>query len=58
MDIVSWADTIKVYIAIEEIDWSIIMELIEKIEISECTNVDENKCQDITIYDNFVGNID
>ncbi len=56
-DISAWTRAIKKYTALEELDRSIVLELIDKIEVWQAKKVDNVKYPDITIYYKFVGKI-
>ncbi len=50
-----WVGTIRQYLDLQELNWEIIEELIDRIEIGERTIIDGQRHQDIKIYYRFVG---
>jgi len=57
-DIQSWTALIRKYLDVQELDRSIVDELIDYIEIGERTIVDGQQHQDIKIFYRFVGLIE
>jgi DNA invertase Pin-like site-specific DNA recombinase len=54
-DVSTWVELIRQYADVEELNASLLNELIEKIEIHERTNIDGVRHQRIDIYYRFVG---
>ncbi len=52
-----WADTIRRYLDLQELDREIVEELIDHIEIGERSVIDGQRHQDIKIFYRFVGMI-
>jgi len=54
----NWIQLVKKYMSIEELDKSMINELIDKVEIGQRTIIDGVRYQDVKVYYKFVGNVD
>ena len=57
-DLEKWANLIRKYDSLEELDRETVDELIDHIEVGERYVRDGKRCQDVKIFYRFVGNID
>jgi len=54
----SWIKLIRNYTKIEELDRTVLCELVDKITVGEAKEIDGEKVTDVTIYYRFVGAVD
>ena len=53
-----WAEMIRKYTEINELDEAILFELVERIEVGDTVIVDGQRVCDVKVYYRYVGNID
>ena len=53
-----WAEMIRKYTEITELDEAILFELVERIEVGDTVIVDGQRVCDVKVYYRYVGNID
>jgi len=53
-----WAEMIRKYTEITELDEAILFELVERIEVGDTVIVDGQRVCDVKVYYRYIGNID
>ena len=53
-----WAEIIRRYTEITELDETILFELVERIEVGEATLVGKQRIRDVKVFYRYVGNVD